>query len=375
MHGFDIVFPREYLRAALIVSLLSVWVLVGLFYYLNRYTKRTYFTIWTAALLLFALPACQQTPCNPHFADLPPKPAEKPAEVRAENGKTAPPAAPLEPDYSLLDPAKVKDSRDYDVHTQAILALAANGEWEAACRLSEALVARHTNDTRLRRIHSWVTSERQRNRDQAVEDRIREINAKHSVFHPTISDRLTEPKDRGLPASKDMRDPVDKTSIERAITNLFIGSKWLIDCEHNLVEARFVNTNNLGLDLQETFTIMLGRESLRATNTALAQTGESQTVSEPVNLPSSTTDWTMNPELCRKALDKVGNVNALVNIVSRRVRQLTSGAGALSRPLVASAEHLGAADVALTEIIEDKIGWEAPTLPAGGSHRTLPVRP
>ena len=38
--GFELVFPREYLRAALLVSLLSVWVLVGLFHYLNRYTKR-----------------------------------------------------------------------------------------------------------------------------------------------------------------------------------------------------------------------------------------------------------------------------------------------------------------------------------------------
>src|SRR5512132_1506948 len=55
LHGFDIVFPREYMRAALLVSLLSVWVLVGLFYYLNRYTKRYYFTIWTAAWLFYAL--------------------------------------------------------------------------------------------------------------------------------------------------------------------------------------------------------------------------------------------------------------------------------------------------------------------------------
>ncbi len=53
--GFDIVFPREYLRAALLVSLLSVWVLVALFYYLNRYTKRYYFTVWTAAWLFYAL--------------------------------------------------------------------------------------------------------------------------------------------------------------------------------------------------------------------------------------------------------------------------------------------------------------------------------
>lgn len=53
--GFDLIFPREYLRGALIVSLLSIWVLVVLFYYLNRYTKRNYFTIWTAAWLFYAL--------------------------------------------------------------------------------------------------------------------------------------------------------------------------------------------------------------------------------------------------------------------------------------------------------------------------------
>ena len=51
----DFIFPREYMRAALMVSLLSVWVLVGLFYYLNHYTKREYFTVWTAAWLFYAL--------------------------------------------------------------------------------------------------------------------------------------------------------------------------------------------------------------------------------------------------------------------------------------------------------------------------------
>ena len=48
-------FTQTYLQATLLVSLLSVWVLVGLFYYLNRYTKREYFTIWTAAWLAYAL--------------------------------------------------------------------------------------------------------------------------------------------------------------------------------------------------------------------------------------------------------------------------------------------------------------------------------
>src|SRR5690242_202521 len=55
LQSFELLFPQEYLRAALMVSLLSVWVLVGLFYYLNRFTKREYFTVWTAAWLFYAL--------------------------------------------------------------------------------------------------------------------------------------------------------------------------------------------------------------------------------------------------------------------------------------------------------------------------------
>ena len=66
----------------------------------------------------------------------------------------------------------------------------------------------------------------------------------------------------------------------------------------------------------------------------------------------------MNAELTKKALEKVGNPNVLVNLVSRRVRQLNSGSGALSRPLVSDTGNLGAADIALLEIIEDKIGFE-----------------
>jgi DNA-directed RNA polymerase subunit K/omega len=58
------------------------------------------------------------------------------------------------------------------------------------------------------------------------------------------------------------------------------------------------------------------------------------------------------------ALAKVGNPNILVNLVSRRVRQLTSGGGS-SRPLVDQAGTLGAADIALLEIIEDKMAFVA----------------
>ncbi len=55
MSSLGINLGQQYTQAALMVSLLSVWLLVGLFYYLNRYTKRDYFTVWTAAWLFYAL--------------------------------------------------------------------------------------------------------------------------------------------------------------------------------------------------------------------------------------------------------------------------------------------------------------------------------
>ena len=68
----------------------------------------------------------------------------------------------------------------------------------------------------------------------------------------------------------------------------------------------------------------------------------------------------MNAELQKKALEKVGNPNTLINVVSRRVRQFNMGSGGISRPLVADAHTLRAGDVALREILEEKIGWEMP---------------
>jgi DNA-directed RNA polymerase subunit omega len=82
----------------------------------------------------------------------------------------------------------------------------------------------------------------------------------------------------------------------------------------------------------------------------------------------------MNPVLVKKALEQVPNPNILVNLVSRRVRQLNSGAGGTSRPLVSDIASLGAADIALREIIENKIGFDLPesvelTRPSGKNRR------
>ena len=66
----------------------------------------------------------------------------------------------------------------------------------------------------------------------------------------------------------------------------------------------------------------------------------------------------MNAELQKKALEKVGNPNTLINIVSRRVRQLNAGSGGISRPLISDPQTLGEGDIALREILEEKIGWD-----------------
>jgi DNA-directed RNA polymerase subunit omega len=66
----------------------------------------------------------------------------------------------------------------------------------------------------------------------------------------------------------------------------------------------------------------------------------------------------MNSEFVKQALEKVGNPYDLVNIVSRRVRQLNGG----MRPLLANIGQMGVADIALSEIIEEKLGWEIPKI-------------
>ncbi len=67
--------------------------------------------------------------------------------------------------------------------------------------------------------------------------------------------------------------------------------------------------------------------------------------------------YDVNAELMKQALAKVGNPHVLVNLISRRVRQMNAGGG-LGRPLVDVPPGTGAADAAMTEVIEGKITWE-----------------
>ena len=62
----------------------------------------------------------------------------------------------------------------------------------------------------------------------------------------------------------------------------------------------------------------------------------------------------MRYDYLRNALLVIEDPNILVNVVSRRVKQLRRG----NRPLVQSLEKLSAEDTALREVAEGKISYE-----------------
>ena len=62
----------------------------------------------------------------------------------------------------------------------------------------------------------------------------------------------------------------------------------------------------------------------------------------------------MRDDYIKDALKTIPDANLLINVVSRRVKQLKRG----NRPLVESLEKLSPEDIALREIIDGKISYE-----------------
>ncbi len=65
----------------------------------------------------------------------------------------------------------------------------------------------------------------------------------------------------------------------------------------------------------------------------------------------------MRDDYLQSALKVIDDPNILINVISRRVKQLRRG----NRPLVESLEKLSAEDTALREVAEGKISYELPT--------------
>jgi DNA-directed RNA polymerase subunit omega len=75
----------------------------------------------------------------------------------------------------------------------------------------------------------------------------------------------------------------------------------------------------------------------------------------------------MRSELVHRALAKVANPQILINVVSKRVRQLGLG----YRPMIAVSPRMTFMDVALHEIADGKLGYEV----IGGSATEAPAKP
>ena len=114
------------------------------------------------------------------------------------------PGAPASP------PPKVKYSESHDAEIEAVMALARDNNWTEADKQATALLQTEPTSPVLLRLKTWVAQQGQKYHEQALENTIREVEAKNSVFNPTIPSLMTEKKDRGLPASKDVRDTVNR---------------------------------------------------------------------------------------------------------------------------------------------------------------------
>jgi type II secretory pathway component GspD/PulD (secretin) len=118
------------------------------------------------------------------------------------------------PKPTAPSPPPVKYSKKYDAEIKEIMDLANKRRWEEAQAKATALHEMAPKSPLVERVYTWVVQTGQQRREQELENQIREIDARNSAFNPTIKSLLSENKDRGLPARKDIRDTVDQ--IEKA---------------------------------------------------------------------------------------------------------------------------------------------------------------
>lgn len=157
----------------------------------------------------------QSESASPASAEAKPA-AKESATAEARDAKTAAPSgtstnAPADPKSEKpVKKPKIRYDSVHDTEIKAIFKAAEEQEWETAERLATDLYEANPGDSSIDRIYKWVLQQRKVRRAQEVEDKIREIDAKNSVFNPTLPGLLTEKKDRGLPPRKDVRDTVEQ---------------------------------------------------------------------------------------------------------------------------------------------------------------------
>ncbi len=109
------------------------------------------------------------------------------------------------------EPPRIRYDAEYDRQIRDVFDLANRNRWEEASAKADQLYLQAPTDPAVTRLHDWVLKQKQIRREEAIEDKIRQVDSKNNTaFNPNPGSLLTEQKDRGLPPRKDIRDTVEK---------------------------------------------------------------------------------------------------------------------------------------------------------------------
>ena len=155
--------------------------------------------------------------------------------------------------FSLND--RVEYSAAYDKELESIFRLSEKGKWEEAEVEVGLLLQKHPDDSTLLRISAWVATQKTLLRQQAIEDRIRTIDARQTGMNPSIRDVWNDNKSRGLPPRKDIRDALDMIEAEPYIPENF-GKKitkqgFLFDARSELGRMSGLLDNKVSIQTDE----------------------------------------------------------------------------------------------------------------------------
>ncbi len=163
-------------------------------------------------------PITEVSPPEPSRSEPPPpeaSPTAVPAPPSSESVSAPPETSPADspatnpvPEPAPITQPPISYSQKYDAEVKAIIALASRNRWEEALESAQQLLAHDSTDPAVVRVHDWISSQTESIRSKALEDTIRKIDSRSSVFSPTIPGLLTEIPDRGLPPRKELRDAV-----------------------------------------------------------------------------------------------------------------------------------------------------------------------
>jgi type IV pilus assembly protein PilQ len=121
--------------------------------------------------------------------------------------------------FNLND--RVEYNAAYDKELESIFSLTERGKWEEAEAEVGLLLQQYPEDETLQRIGEWVATQKKLLRQQAIEDRIRSIDATHTGMNPSIKDIWEDEKSRGLPPRKDIRDAIEMIQAEPYVPESF----------------------------------------------------------------------------------------------------------------------------------------------------------